>query len=202
MADSVEIANDWSFFRHLPSAVIEGDEMIVQRGSEAYRARIGDISDGISGQQSIQTAPSDNQAVTSGAPSILDFDDVEFSSGGNDFSVSGGRITVFNAGTYLISVASVVAAVSAALSQATMILTVNGNVIGAAVSGATIVAAGVVPLSVAATIRLNAGDIVDCRVGIVQAIPGSGSAAINVASTVLGINANAVNRMNIIRCGK
>ena len=202
MVDSVEIANDWTFFRHLPSSVNIGDEMIVHRGSEAYRARVGDISDGVSGQQSIQTAPSDNQAVTSGTPSILDFDDVEFSSGNNDFSVSGGRITVFNPGTYSISVTSVVAAVSAALSQVTMLLTVNGNAIGAVRSGVALAATEVVPLSVAATVRLDAGDVVDCRVDVVQAVPGSGSAAINAASTVSGINANAANRMNIIRAGK
>jgi hypothetical protein len=202
MVENVEIANDWSYFPDMPSAVTAGDQMIVHRNGRIYRASVSDVSDGVSGQQSIQTAPSENQAITSGDPSILDFDDVEFSSGDSDFSVSGGRITVFQGGTYFVSITSVVAAVAAALSQVTLLVTVNGNVINAARSSVTLAATEAVPLSVGAMVRLNAGDVVDSRLAIVQAIPGSGSAAINAASTVSGINANAANRMNLARAGR
>ena len=199
MASNAEIRDNWLFFRDLPTVVQAGDQALIFRNNEMHRATFEQLANGINGPQLIQTSPNDDQAVLSGAPTILDFSTVNSTTGANDFSTSGGRITVFKTGVYNISAAFVVEAVAATLSQATIAITRNADVVASSQADASILAAGNRALNTSRTVPLAAGDVVDVRLGIEQALPGSGSAIVKIVPTFLGLAASALNHLAIVR---
>lgn len=199
MASNAEIRDNWLFFRDLPTVVQAGDQALIFRNNEMQRATFEQLANGINGPQLIQTSPNDDQAVLSGAPTILDFSTVNSTTGANDFSTSGGRITVFKTGVYNISAAFVVEAVAATLSQATIAITRNADVVAASQADASILAAGNRALNTSRTVPLAAGDVVDVRLGIEQTLPGSGSAIVKIVPTFLGLAASALNHLAIVR---
>jgi len=200
MAENHEIANDWSGFVQLPNSVSTSDEFLIHRSGQIFRATAESVASGTLGQQAIETGPASDQAVEDGNVDVLNFSTPSFTTGPQDFSVSSGRVQVFKPGIYAVSSGAIVEASGAAITNATLVLTKNATIFSAINRSETIASSANSPLNAFGLIRINAGDIVDARISIVQAgVLVSG--IIRATATVVGLSAAQINRLSIVRVG-
>ena len=152
--------------------------------------------------KNIRTTTSADQAIAAGVLTILDYDSTQYTTGTSDFTVSAdGRVTVLNAGVYNITCGTVVEAQVGALDQYGLALTVNGDVVAASGSYATLAVGDALPLSAATQVQLSANDIVDARIQVDQVVNGVGNGLVRRLRVLFGATATQVNHLAITRVG-
>lgn len=152
--------------------------------------------------KSIRTTTSADQEIAAGVLTVLDYDTTEYTTGTSDFTVSAdSRVTVLNAGVYNLTCGTVIEAQVGALDQYGLALTVNGDVVAASGSYATLAVGDALPLSASTQVQLSANDIVDARIQVDQAVNGVGNGLVRRLRVLFGATATQVNHLAITRVG-
>lgn len=152
--------------------------------------------------KNIRVTSSADQAIPAGVLTTLDYDATQYTTAGNDFTVStDGRITVRNAGVYSITCGTSIEAQVGALDRYNLVLTANGDVVAATGSFADLAVGEVLPMSVATQLSLSADDIVDARVQLEQVVNGVGNGIARNGRLLFGADATQVNHLAISKVG-
>lgn len=144
--------------------------------------------------RAVRSTGAADQTLTAGTLTILDFDTVEFNTGGYTVATTG-RVTIPATGLYLITAGVTVEATVSALSSAILVITRNAAVVSSANFDHTLSSGATSALSCSTIISLAASDIVDCR----MIASGVGVPVVRNIPTFVGLTATQVNHLAIQR---
>lgn len=152
-------------------------------------------------QKSCRFTASANQTIAaSGAFTILDYDVTSLNNSPTTYSNNGaGRVTVSEAGVYTITAGAILQSALGALSSGSTGIFRNGELVAVTSDRATLAVGGSFGQSVATTVFLNAGDIVDCRASFTQVVPGVGQLLIVLLGVLFGATATQVNHLSLTK---
>lgn len=149
---------------------------------------------------SVRTTGTANQMLTSGAFTVLDYDQTNYNTDGLNYTVGAdGRITVSQSGIYTLTAGCTIqASLLSAVSETALGITVNGSLIALQSNETTLDIGETRGHSVATTFQLTAGDVVDTRAAAVSVL-GVGNILALLLPFLFGINATQVNHLSITR---
>lgn len=140
-----------------------------------------------------------DQALTNNAFTINDFDAELFNTAPSMYTNDGaGRVTVTEAGIYSIDAGAVLqAGAVAAINQSGLGIFINGELVALDAETQTVAVNDFKAFNVAATVTLEAGDIVDVRTYSASAV--GGNFLRRTVPVIFGATVTQVNRLTIVR---
>lgn len=152
--------------------------------------------------KNIRTTQQANQAINSAQLVLLDYDQTQYTTGSEDFTVSvDGRITVLNSGVYSISAGvTIQASALSAVSETALVVTRNSDIITGDTDNTTLDVNGQRIHTTATTIELDANDVIDARAFAVSAL-GVGTILAIILPILFGQSATQVNHLSVTKVG-
>ena len=151
-------------------------------------------------QKSCRFTLTANQTLTAGTNNILDFDLATTNNSTSTFVNNGaGRVTVTEAGVYLITAGVVVTSQIGAISNVSTAIFRNAQVVANISDRATLSVNDSIGQTTSTIIELAANDIIDVRCLVNQVVNGVGNGLANAAGQLLGSNAVQVNHLGITK---
>lgn len=141
-----------------------------------------------------------NQTLTSGAFTILDYDDTVTNNSPTTYTNNGaGRVTVTETGIYTLTAGvAVQASLLSAVSTTALAIFRNGQAIAAETNSQTL-AVGETRIHTCSTaIQLNAGDIIDARAYVLSVL-GVGNILALLLPILFGQNATQINHLSLVK---
>jgi hypothetical protein len=141
-----------------------------------------------------------NQTLTAGTATILNYSSATTNNATAVYVNNGsGRVTVTEAGVYLITAGVVVTAQVGIISNVTTAIYRNAQIVASIGDRATLAVNDSIGQTTSTIIQLSANDIIDVRTLVNQVVNGVGNGLANAAGQLLGSNAVQVNHLGITK---
>lgn len=154
-------------------------------------------------ENAVRTTIENDQTLTDGQFTILDYDDVEFNNSNVFIPQSNGRIFINKSGIFDISAGVVIRSGLVSAAEITGLgIFVNDDLVDLVTNENTLIADSQRAHSLSTQINLSDNDIVDCRAFVQSTGGGVLDFLANAIPFIFGSNATRVNHLAIVECSK